>query len=68
MALTVAVYDSDIRYSVYLLSWYKSTNTDAEGAGSTADDIVGLVHVHLADLDDWVMNDKWHLLLPLAAT
>jgi hypothetical protein len=22
------------RYSVYLLYWYKSTNTDAEGAGS----------------------------------
>ena len=25
------------RYSIYLLYWYKSTNTDAEGAGSTHD-------------------------------
>jgi hypothetical protein len=30
------------RYSVYLLYWYKSTNTDAEGAGSMLYSICGV--------------------------
>jgi hypothetical protein len=27
-----------------------------------ADDLIGVVHVHLADLDVWVQQDKWYQL------
>ena len=30
--MTATVFLAEMRYSVYLLYWYKSTNTDAEGA------------------------------------
>jgi hypothetical protein len=46
---------NEARYAVYLLYWYKSTNTDAEGAASfslnpskSRHDYVVAVRVHLA--------------------
>ncbi len=47
-----------LRYSVYLLYWYKSTNTDAEGACSQR---LWLWHVALGRFERWEISSRSRL-------